>query len=80
VTDAFPAEARRRWDTRILVIAAVVGAALLFVAASAFGGLGIQSVDVAIGKSFPCTVLNVTDGDGPGVRALLRPRDEDLFS
>jgi endonuclease YncB( thermonuclease family) len=65
MTDAAAPAPRRRIDPHMMVIAAVIVAALLFIAASAFGHLGIETVDIATGKSFPCTVLSVTDGDGP---------------
>lgn len=65
MSDAVAARGRRRIDARLVVIAGVIGAALLFVAASAFGNLGIERVDTATGNTFPCTVLSVTDGDGP---------------
>lgn len=55
----------RRFDARVPVIGFVILSALVFIAASALGNLGIQTVDTATGKSFPCTVLSVTDGDGP---------------
>jgi endonuclease YncB( thermonuclease family) len=59
----------RRVDRHLLVIAAVILAALLFIAASALGNLGIQTVDTATGRAFPCTVLKVMDGDGPVICA-----------
>jgi endonuclease YncB( thermonuclease family) len=55
----------RRLDRHVLVIAAVILAALIFIAASALGNLGIQTVDTAAGGEFPCTVIKVMDGDGP---------------
>jgi endonuclease YncB( thermonuclease family) len=55
----------RRLDRHLLVIATVIAAALIFIAASALGNLGIQTVDTATGRAFPCTVLRVMDGDGP---------------
>lgn len=55
----------RRLDPRTLFVGAVILGALIFIAASALGSLGIQSVDTATGRTFPCTVLGVTDGDGP---------------
>jgi endonuclease YncB( thermonuclease family) len=65
MNEAVAAARLRRIDAHIVVIAVVILAALLFVAASAFGGLGIQRVDTSTGKTFSCTVLSVTDGDGP---------------
>jgi endonuclease YncB( thermonuclease family) len=53
----------------MLVIGAVILAALIFIAASAIGRLGIQKVDTATGSVFPCTVLRVMDGDGPVICA-----------
>ncbi|HZG45556.1 MAG TPA: hypothetical protein VEZ41_04725 [Allosphingosinicella sp.] len=55
----------RRLDTHLLVIGTVIVAALLFIAVSAFGSLGIQTVETATGRTFPCTVIKVMDGDGP---------------
>lgn len=52
-------------DTRVLVIGIVIASALIFIAASALGNLGIQTVDTSTGKAFHCTVLSVADGDGP---------------
>lgn len=52
-------------DTRLLVICVVIASALVFIAASALGNLGIQTVDTSTGRTFPCTVLSVADGDGP---------------
>ena len=59
----------RRLDRHLLVIAAVIAAALIFIAASALGRLGIQTVDTSTGRAFPCTVLRVMDGDGPVICA-----------
>jgi endonuclease YncB( thermonuclease family) len=55
----------RRIDRHLLVIATVILGAITFIAASAVGDLGIQTVDTSTGRSFPCTVLKVMDGDGP---------------
>ncbi len=55
----------RRTDARVLVIGIVILSALIFIAVSAFGNLGIQTVDISTGRAFPCTVLSVADGDGP---------------
>jgi endonuclease YncB( thermonuclease family) len=55
----------RRLDPHLLVIGTVILAALIFIAASALGRLGIQTVDTTAGAVFPCTVLRVMDGDGP---------------
>jgi endonuclease YncB( thermonuclease family) len=55
----------RRLDRHLLVIAAVILSALIFIAASALGNLGIQKVEIADGREFPCTVIKVMDGDGP---------------
>ncbi|HZH07563.1 MAG TPA: hypothetical protein VEY69_12870, partial [Lautropia sp.] len=59
----------RRLDRHLLVIGAVIVAALMFIAASSLGYLGIQTVDTATGNGFPCTVLRVMDGDGPVICA-----------
>jgi endonuclease YncB( thermonuclease family) len=59
----------RRVDRRVLVIVIVILSALLFILASAFGNLGAQRVDTSTGRAFPCTVISVTDGDGPVVCA-----------
>jgi len=59
----------RRLDRHLLVIVAVILAALIFIAASALGSLGIQTVDTATGQQFPCTVIKVMDGDGPVICA-----------
>ena len=55
----------RRLDTHLLVVATVIFAAIVFIAASMLGRLGIQTVDTSAGRSFPCTVVKVMDGDGP---------------
>jgi endonuclease YncB( thermonuclease family) len=55
----------RRLNRHLLVIVAVILAALMFIAASALGNLGIQTVDTSTGNAFPCTVIKVMDGDGP---------------
>jgi endonuclease YncB( thermonuclease family) len=59
----------RRIDRHLLAIAMVILSALIFIAASALGNLGIQSVDTATGRAFPCTVIKVMDGDGPVICA-----------
>ncbi|HEY0114287.1 MAG TPA: hypothetical protein VGB54_01065 [Allosphingosinicella sp.] len=55
----------RHLDARILVIGIVILAAAIFIAVSALGNLGIKTVDTSTGRSFPCTILSVRDGDGP---------------
>ena len=55
----------RRVDIHLLVVATVIVAALIFIAAAMLGRLGIQTVDTTTGRSFPCTVVKVMDGDGP---------------
>ncbi len=55
----------RRLDPHLLVVATVILAALVFIAASMLGRVGIETVDTATGRSFPCTVVKVMDGDGP---------------
>lgn len=55
----------RRIDRHLLAIGSVILAAILFIATSALGDLGIETVDTATGRAFPCTVLKVMDGDGP---------------
>lgn len=55
----------RRLDPHVLVVTTVILAALGFIAVSAIGRLGIQTVDTGTGSSFPCTVIKVMDGDGP---------------
>ncbi len=55
----------RRIDAHLLVVATVICAAVLFIAVSMLGRVGIQTVDTAAGRSFPCTVVKVMDGDGP---------------
>jgi len=59
----------RRLDPHLLVIGAVILAAIVFIAVSAAGRLGIQTVDTSTGSAFPCTVLRVMDGDGPVICA-----------
>jgi endonuclease YncB( thermonuclease family) len=49
----------------MLAVASVILAALIFIAASALGNLGIERVDTSTGRAFPCTVIKVMDGDGP---------------
>jgi len=55
----------RRLDLHLLVVATVILAAIIFIAASMLGRLGIQTVDTSAGRPFPCTVVKVMDGDGP---------------
>lgn len=55
----------RRVDTHLLVVTTVIVAAVIFIAASMLGRLGIQTVDTSTGRTFPCTVVKVMDGDGP---------------
>ena len=55
----------RRLDLHLVVITAVILAALLFIAVSMLGRLGIETVDTSVGRTFPCTVVKVMDGDGP---------------
>ena len=55
----------RRLDPHLLVVATVILAAVVFIAVSTLGRLGIETVDTTIGRSFPCTVVKVMDGDGP---------------
>jgi endonuclease YncB( thermonuclease family) len=55
----------RRLDPHLVVVATVILAAMVFIAASMLGRLGIQTVDTSTGRSFPCTVVKVMDGDGP---------------
>jgi endonuclease YncB( thermonuclease family) len=55
----------RRLDRHLLVIVTVIVSALIFIAVSALGRLGIQTVDTSTGQAFPCTVVKVMDGDGP---------------
>jgi endonuclease YncB( thermonuclease family) len=47
------------------VVTTVIVSALVFIAASMLGRLGIQTVDTSAGSAFPCTVVKVMDGDGP---------------
>lgn len=54
-----------RFDVRLFVIGGVILAAVLFIAASLVGDLGVATVDTATGRTFPCTVLSTEDGDGP---------------
>jgi len=55
----------RRLDPHLLVVATVILAAVIFIAVSMLGRLGIETVDTANGRPFPCTVVKVMDGDGP---------------
>ncbi len=55
----------RRLDPHLLVVTTVIVAALIFIAASMLGRLGIETVDTSTGRTFPCTVVKVMDGDGP---------------
>ena len=55
----------RRLDPHLIVIATVILAAVVFIAASMLGRLGIETVDTSTGRPFPCTVVKVMDGDGP---------------
>jgi endonuclease YncB( thermonuclease family) len=55
----------RRLDPHLLVVASVILLAVAFIAASMLGRLGIETVDTSPGRSFPCTVVKVMDGDGP---------------
>jgi endonuclease YncB( thermonuclease family) len=55
----------RRLDAHLLVIVTVILAAVAFTAVSMLGRLGIETVDISAGRSFPCTVVKVMDGDGP---------------
>lgn len=55
----------RRLDPHIVVVASVILAAVAFIAVSMLGRLGIQTVDTSTGRTFPCTVVKVLDGDGP---------------
>jgi endonuclease YncB( thermonuclease family) len=48
-----------------LVIAAIVLAALIFIAVNALRDITPTEVDTAAGSRFTCTVLSVYDGDGP---------------
>lgn len=59
----------RRLDAHAAIVGAVILAALIFIAASALGDLGIQTADTSTGRAFPCTVLKVMDGDGPVICA-----------
>ena len=58
-----------RLDRHLLAVASVILAALIFIAASALGNLGIRTVDTSTGSAFPCTVVKVMDGDGPVICA-----------
>jgi endonuclease YncB( thermonuclease family) len=49
----------------MLVIGAVILLAVVFIAVSMLGRLGIPTVDTSNGRPFPCTVVKVMDGDGP---------------
>ena len=55
----------RRVDAHLLVITAVILMALIFIAVSVLGRIGIETVDTSIGRTFSCTVVKVMDGDGP---------------
>src|SRR4051812_7957817 len=55
----------RRLDPHMLVIATVILLAMVFIAVSMLGRLGIETVDTSSGRPFPCTVVKVMDGDGP---------------
>ena len=55
----------RRVDPHLLVVSTVIVAAIVFIAVSMLGRLGIETVDTSNGRSFPCTVVKVLDGDGP---------------
>jgi endonuclease YncB( thermonuclease family) len=55
----------RRLDPHLLVVVTVILAAVIFVGASMLGRIGITTVDIAVGRTFPCTVVKVMDGDGP---------------
>jgi endonuclease YncB( thermonuclease family) len=55
----------RRLDPHLLVVATVILGAVLFIAVSMLGRLGIETVDTSTGRAFPCTVVKVLDGDGP---------------
>lgn len=48
-----------------VAVGAIILAALGFIAASALLDLSPERVDTAAGRTFPCTVLSVYDGDGP---------------
>lgn len=63
----------RRLNPHVLVVTAVIVSALIFIAASALGSLGIQRADTATGRTFPCTIIKVMDGDGP---VLCEERDQ----
>ena len=55
----------RRPDPHLLVVTMVILAAVVFIAVSMLGRLGIETVDTSTGRTFPCTVVKVMDGDGP---------------
>lgn len=55
----------RRSRALPIAIGLVILAALGFIAFSIMGDLEPEAVDTSAGKTFPCTVVSVYDGDGP---------------
>lgn len=56
---------RRRIGIGALAIGLIILAAVAFIAINAIGDQASALVDTANGKTFPCTVQSVYDGDGP---------------
>jgi endonuclease YncB( thermonuclease family) len=56
---------RSRLGIGALAIGLIIIAAIAFIAVNALGDRAVTQVDLAVGKTFPCTVQSVYDGDGP---------------
>jgi len=56
---------RRRIGIGALVIGLIILGAIAFIIVNALGDRETPGVDLAAGKTFPCTVQSVYDGDGP---------------
>ena len=56
---------KRKLGLGALAIGLIILAAIVFIAFNALGDREAPRVDLAAGKTFPCTVQSVYDGDGP---------------
>jgi endonuclease YncB( thermonuclease family) len=56
---------RTRIGIGTIVVVVIILAALAFILVNLLRDRGPAKVDTAAGKTFPCTVLSVYDGDGP---------------
>ena len=56
---------KRKLGLAALAIGLIIAAAIAFIVMNALRDREVTKVDLAVGKTFPCTVQSVYDGDGP---------------